>query len=43
LFDAITRGQVKVDIGLRAKLAYIARVHQMAEHRKTNGAILITP
>lgn len=43
LFDTITRGHVKVDTGLHAKFAYIARVHQMAERRKTNGAILITP
>lgn len=43
LFDAIARGFVKVDIGQRAKLADIAEVHQMAEQRKTNGAVLITP
>lgn len=43
LFDAIARGHVKVDIGQRAKLADISQVHEMAEQRKTNGAVLITP
>lgn len=43
LFHAIALGQVKVDIGQRFMLAEIAQVHEMAEQRKTNGAVLITP
>lgn len=43
LFDAIARGYVKVDIGQRFKLTDIAQAHEMAEQRKTNGAVLITP
>lgn len=43
LFHAIALGQVKVDIGQRFMLAEIAQAHEMAEQRKTNGAVLITP
>lgn len=43
LFDAIARGHVKVDIGLRFRLDQIAEAHTAAEQRIASGAILITP
>lgn len=43
LFEAITSGKVKVDIGQRFKLDDIVRVHQQVKGRATTGAVLITP
>lgn len=43
LFDAITTGKVKVDIGARFRLDDIVKVHEAAKSRATTGAILITP
>lgn len=43
LFDAITTGKVKVNIGARFKLDDIVKVHEAAKSRATAGAILITP
>ena len=43
LFNAITKGHVKVDIGARYPLDQIAAAHQAAETRQVHGAIVITP
>lgn len=43
LFDAITTGKVKVDIGQRFKLDDIVKVHEQVKGRATTGAVLITP
>lgn len=43
LFDAIARGQVKVDIAGRFKLEEIVAVHTTAEKRRFGGALLISP
>ncbi|MTH79903.1 quinone oxidoreductase family protein [Paracoccus aestuariivivens] len=43
LFDAISRGDVRVDIGARFMLDDIAEAHRAAENRKNAGAILILP
>jgi NADPH2:quinone reductase len=43
LFDAITTGKVKVDIGARFRLDDIVKVHEAAKSRATTGAIWITP
>jgi NADPH2:quinone reductase len=43
LFEAITSGKVKVDIGQRFKLDDIVKVHAQVKGRATTGAVLITP
>ena len=43
LFEAITSGTVKVDIGLRVPFTEIAEAHRAAEARETTGAIVIAP
>jgi NADPH2:quinone reductase len=43
LFDAISNGHVKVDIGQSFTLDHIVEAHQAAEERRVEGAILITP
>ncbi|KUL97025.1 quinone oxidoreductase [Bosea sp. WAO] len=43
LFDAVAKGDVAVEIGARFSLDDIAAVHEAAEARRVNGAILITP
>lgn len=42
-FDAVAKGHVAVEIGARFSLDDIVAVHEAAEARRVNGAILITP
>jgi NADPH2:quinone reductase len=43
LFDAISRGVVKVEIGQRFRLDDIVEVHKAAQDRRIAGAIVIVP
>jgi len=43
LFAAIASGAVKVDIGVRFRLADVIKAHQAAEARATTGAIVMMP
>ena len=43
VFDAIAKGQVKVEIGAKFSLEQAADAHRAAEGRKVSGAIVIIP
>ena len=43
VFDAIAKGQVKVQIGAQFSLEQAADAHRAAEGRKVSGAIVMTP
>jgi NADPH2:quinone reductase len=43
VFDAIAKGQVKVQIGAKFSLEQAADAHRAAEGRKVSGAIVMTP
>jgi NADPH2:quinone reductase len=43
VFDAIAKGQVKVQIGAKFSLEQAADAHRAAESRKVSGAIVMTP
>jgi NADPH2:quinone reductase len=43
LFDAVTAGHVKVEIGARFALEDVAKAHAAAEARATTGAIVLLP
>ena len=43
LFDAVTAGHVKVEIGARFALQDVAKAHAAAESRATTGAIVLLP
>lgn len=43
VFDAIAKGQVKVQIGAKFSLEQAADAHRTAEGRKISGAIVMTP
>ena len=43
VFDAIAKGQVKVQIGAKFSLEQAADAHRAAEGRKISGAIVMTP
>ena len=43
VFDAIAKGQVKVQIGAQFPLEQAADAHRAAEGRKVSGAIVMTP
>ena len=43
VFDAIAKGQVKVQIGAKFTLEQAADAHRAAEGRKVSGAIVMTP
>ena len=43
LFDAITSGAIKVEIGARFALADVAEAHRALEGRKTTGSVVLVP
>lgn len=43
LFDAISAGQIKVDISQRFSLEAVADAHQALESRETTGSVVILP
>lgn len=43
LFDAVTSGAIKVEIGARFALEYVADAHRALEARATTGSVVLTP
>src|SRR5690606_2449911 len=43
LFDAISAGQIKVDISQRFSLEAVADAHKALESRETTGSVVILP
>lgn len=43
LFDAITSGAIKVEIGARYALADVAEAHRALEGRQTTGSVVLVP
>jgi NADPH:quinone reductase-like Zn-dependent oxidoreductase len=43
LFDALRRGDLRVEIGRRFKLQEAAEAHRALEARKTTGSIILLP